>query len=92
MYYTYIMGNIAENVIYVGVTNDITRRVEEHKNKEGGVFTTRYNCSMLLYFEQFADVSDAIIFEKRLKGWSRQKKEDLIKTVNPKREDLSRYF
>ena len=87
-YYVYIMTNSGNNVLYVGVTNDIKRRVWEHKNHALGGFTDRYNVTKCVYVEEFGDVNDAIAAEKRIKGWSRQKKFMLINSINPELKDL----
>jgi putative endonuclease len=87
-YYVYIMGS-KSGTLYTGITNDLVRRVYEHKNKLVPGFTTRYNCSRLLYFEAGDSAEGAITREKQVKGWLRSKKIALIKTVNPKWEDLS---
>ena len=89
-YYVYIMANQKGNVIYTGVTNDLLRRVYEHKNHlDQGSFTARYNVEKLVYFEETSDVYSAIAREKQLKGWTRKKKNDLIMKVNPEWKDLS---
>ncbi len=76
-------------VLYTGVTNNIDRRVSEHKSKEFPGFTRRYNVTRLVYFEEFGSPSDAIAREKQIKGWSRKKKLDLIRSENPTWRDLS---
>ena len=70
-------------MLYIGITNDLYRRYMEHKNGIVEGFTQKYRCNSLLYYEQFTDVEEAIAREKELKGWSREKKETLIKTINP---------
>ena len=70
-------------MLYIGITNDLYRRYMEHKNGIVEGFTKKYRCNSLLYYEQFTDVEEAIAREKELKGWSREKKETLIKTINP---------
>ena len=77
------------HVIYIGVTNSLERRVWQHKQKEVEGFTKKYNCTKLVWFEEFRDVRDAISCEKRLKGLLRAKKVALIETHNPKWRDLS---
>ena len=77
------------STLYTGVTNDIVRRVWEHKNGEIKGFTQRYRCSHLLYFEDFADVNQAIAREKQIKGWRRDRKIELIMSLNPDRLDLA---
>ena len=75
--------------LYVGVTNSIEHRAYEHKTGRGGYFTSKYNLNKLIYYEEFQYINDAIAREKELKGWSRKKKEALIKTLNPLRDDLA---
>jgi putative endonuclease len=75
--------------LYTGVTNDLVRRVYEHKNKQIGGFTKKYNIEKLVYFEVTNDILSAIKREKQIKGWLRKKKIALIESVNPLWEDLS---
>ena len=82
-YYVYIMTNKHNTVLYTGVTNDLRRRVWEHKEKLGGGFTSKYNVNKLVYYEDTADVRTAIAREKQIKGGSRQKKIDLVNSLNP---------
>ena len=89
VYYTYIMANQSNSVIYIGVTNDLERRVYEHKNHMIAGFTHRYNVEKLVYFEMTSDVNDAIRREKQLKKWSRQKKNALIELLNPEWKELT---
>ncbi len=74
--------------LYIGVTNDLIRRVYEHKNNLVRGFTSKYQCHKLVYFEQANDAYTSIEREKQIKKWRREKKEFLIKTVNPKWRDL----
>ena len=74
--------------LYIGVTNNMFRRVWEHKIKLIDGFTKKYNCTRLIYYEEFININDAIAREKELKKWNRQKKELLIATKNPAWEDL----
>ena len=74
--------------MYIGVTNDIVRRVYEHRNHMIDGFTAKYNVTKLVYVESALDVRDAIQHEKQLKGWTRAKKNALVETVNPKWEDM----
>ncbi len=90
-YYVYIMSN-ASKTLYVGVTNDLARRVVTHRNKTGGAFVRKYNVTRLIYFEATQDVSAAIAREKQIKGWVRRKKVALIESVNPQWKDLSKEF
>ncbi len=87
-YYVYIATN-KSGTLYTGVTNDIRRRMYEHKTKAVSGFTSRYNIGRLVYYEAFSDVSAAIRREKQIKGWRRSKKIDLIEEANPKWRDLS---
>ena len=82
-YCIYIMANANNTVLYTGVTNDLARRVYEHKNGLGSAFVKRYNAHKLVYFEVGDDVYSAITREKQIKGGSRQKKIDLINSLNP---------
>ena len=87
-YYVYIMTN-RSGTLYVGVTNNLIRRVYEHKNKLVDGFTKKYNINRLVYFEETSDVYSAIAREKQIKGWIRKKKIELIEKTNPKFRDLS---
>jgi len=75
--------------LYIGITNNLVRRIFEHKNNLTPGFTSKYSCYKLVYFEQYADVNRAIAREKQLKKWRREKKEFLIRTINPSWKDLS---
>ncbi|MBQ3045006.1 MAG: GIY-YIG nuclease family protein [Clostridia bacterium] len=88
-YYVYIMTNKNNQVMYVGVTNDIYRRVEEHKAKKIDGFTKKYNVTKLVYCESTAYVENAIEWEKKIKGWTRAKKNALVESLNPEWKDLS---
>ena len=87
-YYVYIMTNPVNTVLYTGITNDLVRRVYEHKNKLAPGFTEKYNINKLVYFEVFQDPMNAIQKEKSIKNLLRSKKFDLIKSKNPKLIDL----
>jgi putative endonuclease len=89
LYWVYIMTNKPRGVLYTGVTNDINRRVYEHKQKTVPGFTSRYNITRLVYCESTTDVAAAIEREKQIKGWLRSKKIALIESINPKWDDLS---
>jgi len=85
-----MMTNKWNTVLYTGVTNDLERRVQEHKQgNSDGSFTKRYNCNKLVYYEETDDINAAISREKELKGWLRIKKESLIAQLNPSWKDLS---
>ena len=88
-YFVYIMSSNNSNSIYIGVTNDLQKRVKEHKNHVNNSFSSKYNCVNLVYFEKFNDVKIAIKREKQLKTWKREWKNDLIKKENPKFYDLA---
>jgi putative endonuclease len=89
-YYVYIMTNIQNTVLYVGVTNNLESRVFDHKVKRDlKAFTARYNCSKLVYFEEFGSIENAIHREKQLKKYHRAWKIELIEKLNPKWLDLS---
>jgi len=88
-YYVYLLTNKNDKVMYVGVTNNLERRVYEHKTKLVPGFTEKYNVNKLVYFEETPDVHAAIAREKEIKKWRREKKNNLVVTVNPKWKDLS---
>lgn len=91
-YYVYILTNKSNRVLYIGVTNNLQRRVYEHKEKLIEGFTSKYNVNKLVYYEDTVDVKAAIEREKTLKKWARKKKEWLIKQYNPEWRDLSLDF
>ena len=84
----YILANRNNSTIYIGVTNDLVRRIYEHKNNVVKGFTQKYNVHKLVYFEQTENIETAIIREKQLKNYSRKRKEELINSLNPNWEDL----
>ncbi len=88
-YYVYFLTNRTNTVLYVGVTNNLQRRLYEHKNELADGFTKRYHVHKLVYFETTTDVRAAVAREKQIKSWSRARKNALIETMNPKWEDLS---
>ena len=88
-YWVYILSNNSRSVLYIGITNDLYRRFLEHKKGIIEGFTKKYRCHILLYYESFTDIEKAIAREKELKGWSREKKEDLIQSINPKYWNLA---
>ena len=89
MYYVYMMTNKSDQVLYIGVTNNLQRRVFEHRNQLVEGFTQMYNVHKLVWFEQTSDVRSAIAREKQLKGWTRKKKDWLVEQMNPTWIDLS---
>ena len=90
MFYVYILTNKRGNVLYTGVTNDLSRRIYEHKHGSIDGFTKKYNVNKLVYFETCEYAVDAIAREKQVKGWSRKKKDELITAFNPGWKDLYR--
>ena len=89
-YYVYFLTNWNNKVLYVGVTNNLTRRIYEHKNKLVESFTEKYKVNKLIYYEIFADIEQAILREKQIKGGPRYRKNDLVSKFNPNWEDLSK--
>jgi putative endonuclease len=88
-YYVYILTNKSNKVLYIGVTNDLERRMYEHKNKMIDGFTKKYNLTKLVYFEATTNINSAIEREKQLKNWHRDWKINLIEEFNPEWKDLS---
>lgn len=87
-YYVYILASNS-GTLYIGVTNDLVRRVSEHRLELIEGFTKKYKCKKLVYYEMYSDINQAILREKSLKGIARKKKEELIKSVNLTWKDLS---
>ena len=87
-YFVYFVAS-RSGVLYIGMTNDLSRRVYGHKNKLVPGFSAKYNVTMLMYYEQFSNPNEAIEREKQIKGWRREKKVALIESVNPTWRDLS---
>ncbi len=87
-YFIYILTNKSNKVVYIGVTNNLRRRVFEHKEKLIPGFTKRYNIDKLIYYEYYQKIEEAILREKRLKKWKRSWKDDLINEMNPEWRDL----
>jgi putative endonuclease len=87
-YYVYIATNVARTAMYIGVTNDITRRMVEHRSGIGGGFTSHYRIGTLVYAETAERIEDAIAREKQLKGWTRARKNALVEAANPSWADL----
>jgi putative endonuclease len=88
-YYVYILANEFNTTLYNGITNDLIRRISEHKDDAVDGFTKKYRLHKLVYFELTSDVNEAILREKQLKAGSRKKKIDLVNTINPAWKDLS---
>jgi len=89
MYYVYMITNWKNEVLYTGVTNDLARRINEHRDKKIPGFASRYNVYKLVFFESNTDINAAIAREKEIKGWVRRKKNALIETLNPNWADLA---
>lgn len=87
-YYTYILSSRPRGTLYVGVTNGLIARVEQHRSGEGSLFTRRYKVHLLVWYEEFADIREAIQREKTLKEWPRAWKINLIERLNPHWQDL----
>jgi len=90
-YWVYILTN-KSNTLYIGITNNLGRRIHEHKNKVIKGFTKKYNINKLIYLQEFISPYEAIAAEKKIKGWSRKKKMTLIKKFNSEFRDLSASF
>jgi putative endonuclease len=88
-YYVYLLSNRPRTVLYIGMTNDLRRRLREHRAGQPGSFTERYNVTDLVYFERFGTSTEAIECEKQLKAWRREKKKALVETRNPDWESLA---
>ena len=88
-FYVYILSS-ESGTLYIGVTNNLYRRLSEHKQNLITGFTEKYNCHKLVYYEHYTDIVVAIDREKQLKKWNRNKKQNLIKSINPQWNDLSR--
>ena len=87
-YYVYMMTNRSRVVLYTGITNSLERRLWFHRNVSPRSFTKKYRVDRLVYYETFRNPRDAISREKEIKGWRREKKNDLVRRLNPKWEDL----
>jgi putative endonuclease len=88
MGYVYIMTNTGNNVLYIGVTSNLVRRVAEHVGGSGSAFTRKYNCHKLVYYEVYQSIGEAIDRETRLKWWRREWKRSLVEKMNPGWVDL----
>ena len=87
-YYVYMLTNQHSNVLYIGVTNNLVRRVYEHRHHLVDGFTKRYHVDKLVYYETTSDIAAAITREKQLKGWTRAKKDALVASLNPQWKEL----
>ena len=88
-FWVYIMTNQHDSVLYIGMTNDLSRRISEHRSGEISGFTADYQCHKLVYHEHYSEVEEAIAREKQLKKWSRGKKVNVIERLNPRWIDLA---
>ncbi len=91
-FYVYMMTNRTSGVVYTGVTNSLERRIWFHRNSENKSLTKTCKVDRLVYYEHFNEARYAIAREKEIKGWRREKKNDLVRTMNPKWEDLGQKF
>jgi putative endonuclease len=91
-YYVYLLSNVHHTVFYTGFTNDLQRRIDEHKHQVYKGYTKKYNCQKLLYNEEFADAPTALQREQQLKRYKRECKENLINSINPEWRDLYEDF
>jgi putative endonuclease len=89
-FYVYMITNRSRVVLYTGVTSKLEGRVWQHKNHVVKGFTSKYKLDRLVYYEQFADAISAITGEKEIKSWRREKKNELVRTLNPNWEDLAK--
>ena len=87
-YYVYIMTNKYRTTFYIGMTNDLRRRIAEHNESKGSFFTQKYNLNDLIYYEEFTDVNQAIAREKQLKNWKKEWKLNLVREINPNLKTL----
>lgn len=87
-YWVYILASLSNSTIYIGVTNDLVRRVYEHKKGLVSGFSKRYNCKKIIYYETYHNIEHALNREKQIKKWRREKKNALIEKLNPGWEDL----
>jgi putative endonuclease len=88
-YYVYMMTSNNRRALYIGVTNDLERRVWEHRQAQIKGFTSDYHCVHLVYYESCEDINSVIAREKQLKGWRREKKDRLVESINPHWKDLA---
>ena len=87
-FFIYVMSNNSNSTLYVGVTNDLERRVQEHRTPDNKSFTSWYNCHKLVYIEEYSSSSESIAREKQIKSWNRARKDKMIDGMNPDRKDL----
>lgn len=87
-YYVYILASDKKGTLYIGVTNDLVRRIYEHKNNLASSFSSKYDIHSLVYYETTSDINSALLREKQMKKWKRQWKINLIEKMNPEWDDL----
>ena len=87
-YWIYILLSASGNAMYIGVTNNLENRVHEHRSGKGSEFARKYRTTKLVYAEEFENPTDAIAREKQLKGWRRERKNELVRTINPEFREL----
>ncbi len=87
-YWIYVLVSGSGNAMYIGVTGDLERRIWEHRNGQGSEFAKKYRTTRLVYSEEYDNPADAIAREKQLKGWRRERKNELVRTINPEFRDL----
>ena len=87
-YFVYILASKKNGTLYIGVTNDLSKRAFDHREGRGSIFTRRYDVTLLVYYESFERIDEAIAREKELKKWRRDWKIELIETMNPEWKDL----
>lgn len=88
-YYCYILTNKNRTVLYIGYTDDLDRRLNEHSNEKGAIFAKKYSVSYLIYYEEFITIKEAKSRERQLKNWHKEWKWNLVKEANPNLETLS---
>jgi len=91
-FYVYITTNGSRSTLYIGITNDLTKRIEQHTRGRGSTFTSKYKTNRLVYYEVWDDAESAIMREKQLKNWRREWKINLIRELNPNFDDLFEEF
>ena len=87
-FWVYILNSASGNALYIGITNNLEKRVWEHRNGSGSEFAKKYRATRLVYAEEYDNPSDAIAREKQLKGWRRERKNELVRSINPEWRDL----
>lgn len=89
VWYTYILSSKRNGTLYIGVTSNLEQRIQQHKTQAYDGFTKKYNVSQLVWFQEFTSIEEAILYEKKIKWWTRNKKLQLIEQDNPEWKDLS---